>query len=122
MNSLLPLLHMPTTTVDSKEELPATPTLKLDPRTYDRTLSCSQCGLCLPTCPTYLQTGLETESPRGRIQMMRGLSEGKLDPTKKVREHLDSCLNCRACETSCPSGVVFHEVLEETRGRMVEHD
>ena len=89
---------------------PAQPTLKLDPRTYDRALSCVHCGLCLPACPTYLQTGHEAEGPRGRIQLMRGLSDGQIDPTKKVREHLDSCLNCRACETACPSGVVYHEM------------
>jgi len=121
MNTLLPLLNLQTTTVDS-DKAPADPTLKLDPRTYDRALSCVHCGLCLPACPTYLQTGHEAEGPRGRIQLMRGLSDGQIDPTRKVREHLDSCLNCRACETACPSGVVYHEIIEETRDRLAKHD
>ncbi len=122
MNTLLPLLNLPTTIAEPEQAPPAQPTLKLDPRTYDRALSCVHCGLCLPACPTYLQTGHEAEGPRGRIQLMRGLSDGQIDPTKKVREHLDSCLNCRACETACPSGVVYHEILEETRDRMAKHD
>jgi glycolate oxidase iron-sulfur subunit len=121
MNTLLPLLNLPTTTVEP-EAASAGRALKLDPRTYDRALSCVHCGLCLPACPTYLQTGHEAEGPRGRIQLMRGLSDGQIDPTKKVREHLDSCLNCRACETACPSGVVYHEIIEETRDRMARHD
>ena len=96
--------------------------LKLDPRTYDRAQSCIGCGQCLSSCPTYVQTGLEAESPRGRIQIMRGLSDGNIDPTRSVREHLDSCLSCRACETACPSGVVYHEIIEETRHRLAKYD
>jgi len=88
---------------------------KLDPRTYERALSCVHCGLCLPVCPTYLQTGLEAEGPRGRIQLMRGISDGNISATQAVRGHLDSCLDCRACETACPSNVVYHELIEETR-------
>jgi glycolate oxidase iron-sulfur subunit len=94
--------------------------LQLDPRTYDRALSCVHCGLCLPACPTYLQTGHEAESPRGRIQLMRGLSDGKIAPTESVVAHLDACLDCRACETACPSNVVYHELLEETRDRLAK--
>ena len=92
--------------------------LQLDPRTYDRALSCVHCGLCLPACPTYTQTFHEADSPRGRIQLMRGLAEGVIEPTKSVREHLDLCLDCRACETACPSGVVYHELIEETREKL----
>jgi glycolate oxidase iron-sulfur subunit len=91
---------------------------KLDPRTYDRALGCVHCGLCLPVCPTYLLTGHEAESPRGRIQLMRGLSDGAIAPTDAVRNHLDLCLDCRACETACPSGVVYHELIEETRAKL----
>ena len=94
MNTLLPILNLPTPTIDPKEP-PAEPTLRLDRRTYDRALSCVHCCLCLPACPTYLQTGHEAEGPRGRIQLMRGLSDGTIEPTRKVREHLDSCLDCR---------------------------
>ena len=89
--------------------------LPLDPRTYDRALSCVHCGLCLPACPTFIETGHEADSPRGRIQLMRGLAEGVIEPTESVRQHLDLCLDCRGCETACPSGVVYHELIEETR-------
>jgi glycolate oxidase iron-sulfur subunit len=94
---------------------PGVTPLPLDPRTYDRALSCVHCGLCLPACPTYTQTFHEADSPRGRIQLMRGLAEGVIEPTESVRKHLDLCLDCRACETACPSGVVYHELIEETR-------
>ena len=94
------------------------PPLPLDPRTYDRALACVHCGLCLPACPTYTETLHEADSPRGRIQLMRALAEGAIEPTPSVRNHLDLCLDCRACETACPSGVVYHELIEETRARM----
>jgi glycolate oxidase iron-sulfur subunit len=92
--------------------------LPLDPRTYDRALSCVHCGLCLPACPTYTQTFHEADSPRGRIQLMRGMAEGVIEPTESVRKHLDLCLDCRACETACPSAVVYHELIEETREKL----
>jgi glycolate oxidase iron-sulfur subunit len=94
--------------------------LWIDPRAYERGLGCVHCGLCLPACPTYTQNGHEGDSPRGRIQLMLGLAEGKIEPTPSVRQHLDLCLDCRGCETACPSGVVYHELLEETRARLVE--
>ena len=96
--------------------------LQLDPRTYKRALSCVHCGLCLPACPTYTETGNEVDSPRGRIQLMRGLAEGNIQPTESVRRHLDLCLDCRGCETACPSGVVYHELIEETRARFAEQE
>src|SRR3954466_7333814 len=96
--------------------------LPLDPRTYQRALSCVHCGLCLPACPTYTETGHEADSPRGRIQLMRGLADGLIQPTDSVRKHLDLCLDCRACETACPSGVVYHELIEETRARLLKQD
>ena len=94
--------------------------LGIDPRAYERGLGCVHCGLCLPACPTYTQNGHEGDSPRGRIQLMLGLAEGKIEPTPSVRKHLDLCLDCRGCETACPSGVVYHELLEETRGRLAK--
>ena len=97
-----------------------TTSLPLDPRTYARALSCVHCGLCLPACPTYTETGHEADSPRGRIQLMRGLADGLIQPTNAVRYHLDLCLDCRGCETACPSGVVYHELIEETRARFAE--
>jgi glycolate oxidase iron-sulfur subunit len=111
MTQSLPVLENPTA---------AEASLKLDPRTYDRALSCVHCGLCLPACPTYTTTGHEADSPRGRIQIMRGLADGAIQPTDSLVHHLDLCLDCRACETACPSGVVYHELIEETRARMAQ--
>jgi glycolate oxidase iron-sulfur subunit len=96
------------------------PALTLDPRTFDRGLSCVHCGLCLPACPTFTQNGHEGDSPRGRIQLMLGLARGEIEATPSVREHLDLCLDCRGCETACPSGVVYHELIEETRAKLNE--
>lgn len=92
--------------------------LSLDPRTYARGRSCVHCGLCLPACPTYMTTGNEADSPRGRIQLMLALSDGTIGPTDSVKEHLNLCLDCRGCETACPSGVVYHELIEETRAKL----
>src|SRR5947208_6086414 len=96
------------------------PALVLNERTYRRGLSCVHCGLCLPACPTYTQTLNEADSPRGRIQLMLGLADGKIDATESAKLHLDLCLDCRACETACPSGVVYHELIEETRARLLK--
>ncbi len=82
---------------------------------YERILDCVHCGFCLSTCPTYALLGTEMDSPRGRIYLMRGLAEGKLDPTPSVVEHFDRCLGCRACETVCPAGVHYGHLLENTR-------
>jgi len=82
---------------------------------YDRFLDCIHCGLCLSACPTYEVTGTEFDSPRGRIYLMRAVTDGRLAPDNTVRDHLDLCLNCRACETACPSGVRYHQILEPFR-------
>ncbi|MFM8582553.1 MAG: 4Fe-4S dicluster domain-containing protein [Planctomycetaceae bacterium] len=70
---------------------------------YERFLDCVHCGLCTAACPTYLETGNENDSPRGRIYLMRSVVDGRIDLTPAVQQHLNLCLDCRACETACPS-------------------
>lgn len=79
---------------------------------------CVHCGLCLTACPTYLQLGNENDSPRGRIYLMRAVSEGRLDWDDAMVGHLDLCLECRACETACPAGVPYGRLLEHTRDQI----
>lgn len=82
--------------------------------------ACVHCGFCLQACPTYVNLEDENDSPRGRLVLMRRLLDGDValaDPT--VGLHLDRCLGCRACETACPSGVPYGELLEATRATMV---
>lgn len=80
---------------------------------------CVHCGFCLPACPTYDVLGTEMDSPRGRLHTMRALEAGRIAPTEAVVRHLDLCLMCRACETACPSGVPFSQLLETSRESMV---
>ncbi|MGB4862129.1 MAG: 4Fe-4S dicluster domain-containing protein, partial [Tepidiformaceae bacterium] len=68
---------------------------------------CVHCGLCLTACPTYLVTGLEVESPRGRIHMAKLISDGRSELTTSIQDHWELCLQCRACEAVCPSGVPY---------------
>src|SRR5512139_1305325 len=86
----------------------------------DRLLECVHCGLCLSACPTYVELGTEMDSPRGRIYLMRGLEDGTVALTPDVVEHLDLCLGCRACETACPSGVRYGELIEAARSFVEE--
>src|SRR5256885_14516013 len=80
---------------------------------------CVHCGFCLPACPTYLATGDEADSPRGRIVLMRALERGELDPDEPALvQHLDACLGCRGCEPVCPSGVSYGRGLEIARERL----
>jgi glycolate oxidase iron-sulfur subunit len=76
---------------------------------------CVHCGLCLASCPTYLTTGIEMSSPRGRIAMVRALGDGRGGFSPELVKHLDQCLGCLACEVACPSGVIYGHALEETR-------
>ena len=76
---------------------------------------CVQCGLCLPTCPTYGLDGNEAESPRGRIAIAAALARGDAEPTAGLRIHLDHCLGCLHCQRVCPANVKYDELLVETR-------
>ena len=80
--------------------------------------ACVHCGICLPQCPTYRVLGEEMDSPRGRLYLMRAAAEGRTALTPQLAHHLDLCLGCRACETACPSGVPFGQLLEATRGQL----
>ena len=88
---------------------------------YELFLDCVHCGLCTASCPTYLELGNENDSPRGRIYLMRAVTDGRLAPTPEVRRHLDLCLDCRACETACPSGVQYGKLIEPFRVALEAH-
>ena len=79
------------------------------------TRACVHCGFCLPTCPTYVLWSEEMDSPRGRIQLMEKTAQGTLRLSPTVVEHFDRCLGCMACVSSCPSGVQYDRLIEETR-------
>jgi glycolate oxidase iron-sulfur subunit len=85
---------------------------------YARSLDCVHCGLCLPACPTYVETGREISSPRGRVYLMRGVAEGRIPLSDVVAEEAYLCLGCRACETACPSGVRYGSMLERLRAEV----
>jgi glycolate oxidase iron-sulfur subunit len=76
------------------------------------------CGLCLQNCPTYLVTGYEAESPRGRIHLIQALNEGRIEASPAYQRHLELCLVCRNCESVCPSGVPFGRIMEAGRAQL----
>ncbi len=86
----------------------------------DDLATCVHCGLCLDACPTFRQTGLETESPRGRIYLMTQWKRGGLEFREEQVRHIDLCLGCRTCEAVCPSGVPYGRIIEAGRAEVAK--
>src|SRR2546430_1116255 len=84
----------------------------------DDLATCVHCGLCLNYCPTFRVTGLETESPRGRIYLMTQWKRGGLPFTEDLAKHIDRCLGCLTCEAVCPSGVPYARIIEHGRAEV----
>jgi glycolate oxidase iron-sulfur subunit len=113
-------MSAPTPPAAARTPLPLTPAGKaagagID---YELFLDCVHCGLCTASCPTYVELGDENDSPRGRIYLMRGVTDGRIALDDKVKGHLDLCLDCRACESACPSGVQYGRLIEPFRINM----
>jgi glycolate oxidase iron-sulfur subunit len=83
--------------------------------------ACIHCGMCLPACPTYLATGRETESPRGRIALLNAWQTGAQEFSPRLAQHIDSCLGCLGCQTACPSGVEYEKILNTSRPELAKH-
>jgi glycolate oxidase iron-sulfur subunit len=82
---------------------------------YSVMQQCIHCGMCLPTCPTYMETKIERNSPRGRIALMRAIADGRLEAQKAFADEMYFCLGCLACETACPAGVDYTQLFEMAR-------
>ncbi|GFZ91256.1 glycolate oxidase iron-sulfur subunit [Paenibacillus marchantiophytorum] len=92
--------------------------LKLD---YDQLTNCMRCGFCLPACPTFKETGVEAESPRGRISLMKAAVDGIMEPNVRFEEQMGHCLGCRACEPACPADVKYGQLIEQARDAIEDH-
>ncbi|MBV9647787.1 MAG: 4Fe-4S dicluster domain-containing protein [Candidatus Eremiobacteraeota bacterium] len=93
-----------------------------EPRTYrDLIADCVHCGFCLPACPTYRSWGDEMDSPRGRIDLMKGIADANIPLDATVVGHFDACLGCMACVPACPSGVRYDLLIETTRAKVEDH-
>lgn len=94
------------------------PRSKLASLDYSVLQQCMHCGMCLPTCPTYMETGRERHSPRGRIALMRAIADGELAVTRSFGEEMSYCLGCLACTTACPAGVDYTTLFETARSEV----
>src|SRR5712691_3297937 len=108
------MAHAP---VIESEQAPLTE-LALSGQSVDGVNRCVHCGLCLAYCPTFSLLGTEMDSPRGRIVLIKSLAEGRIALTESTVKHLDLCLGCRACETVCPAGVPYGQLLEAARAEI----
>ncbi|RAP75574.1 glycolate oxidase [Paenibacillus montanisoli] len=88
---------------------------------YDHLTNCMRCGFCLPACPTFRETGIEAESPRGRIALMKAVADGLMDPDYAFETQMNHCLGCRACEPACPADVKYGQLLEQARDSVELH-
>src|SRR5947208_7859895 len=98
-----------------------TETIAVDRPTWELYSRCIHCGLCLNACPTYRVLGMESDSPRGRIYQVLQVDAGKLAVAESFVTHIDRCLDCRACETACPSGVQYGRIVERARAQIEQH-
>ncbi len=99
---------------------PGTPPPGFEVIDVEKLEKCTHCGFCLPTCPTYNTLGVEMDSPRGRLYLIKSTLMGRSETDAQFERHMYQCLECRACETACPSGVQYGMVMEQARA-MYEH-
>jgi glycolate oxidase iron-sulfur subunit len=113
--------NTPTSSLSQRRPLPMLTFDAHQPPDPELIADCVHCGFCLPTCPTYILWGEEMDSPRGRIQLMKMVSEREIGLNKTFTRHIDQCLGCMACVTACPSGVQYDKLIEATRSQIDRH-
>ncbi|MFD2117359.1 (Fe-S)-binding protein [Paenibacillus yanchengensis] len=119
MTSRVDVVEKPSNDKKSKTEaLRQTLKVQLD---YDQLTNCMRCGFCLPACPTFKITGMEAESPRGRISLMKAAVDGLMEPGIAFEDQMNHCLGCRACEPACPADVKYGQLIEQAKDAIEKH-